>query len=48
MPGLDGLEVTRLLAGPGVAEPQRVVIVTTFDDDAYFREAIASGTTGSC
>ena len=46
MPGLDGLEVTRLLAGHGVADPLRVVIVTTFDDDASFREAIANGASG--
>ena len=30
MPGKDGLEVTRAVAGPGVADPLRVVIVTTF------------------
>jgi DNA-binding NarL/FixJ family response regulator len=35
MPGLDGIEVTRALAGPGVADPLRVVIVTTFDTDEY-------------
>jgi CheY-like chemotaxis protein len=29
MPKLDGLEATRLLAGPGVADPLRVVVVTT-------------------
>lgn len=28
MPGMDGIEVTRALAGPGVADPLKVVIVT--------------------
>jgi DNA-binding NarL/FixJ family response regulator len=30
MPRLDGIDVTRALAGPGIADPLRVVIVTTF------------------
>lgn len=46
MPKLDGLEATRLLAGPGVAEPLRVVIVTTFDLDDYVYGALRSGATG--
>ena len=29
MPGLDGIEATRQLAGPDVAEPQAVVVITT-------------------
>ena len=40
MPELDGLEATRLLAGPGVADPIPVVVVTTFDLDEYVRVAI--------
>ena len=35
MPRLDGLEVTRRLAGPGVEDPIRVIVVTTFDLDEY-------------
>lgn len=35
MPRRDGLEVTRLLAGPDAEEPMRVVVVTTFDLDEY-------------
>lgn len=31
MPGLNGIDVTRALAGPEVANPLRVVVVTTFD-----------------
>ncbi|NBE98374.1 response regulator transcription factor [Nonomuraea sp. KC401] len=46
MPKLDGLEVTRVLAGPGVENPFRVVIVTTFDLDEYVYGALRSGATG--
>ncbi|WP_344472725.1 response regulator transcription factor [Nonomuraea monospora] len=46
MPKLDGLEVTRVLAGPGVENPLRVVIVTTFDLDEYVYGALRSGATG--
>ncbi len=46
MPGLDGLEVTRLLAGPTVAAPVRVVVVTTFDHDEYVYAALRGGACG--
>jgi DNA-binding NarL/FixJ family response regulator len=46
MPGLDGLEVTRLLSGPGVIDPFRVVIVTTFDQDDYVEGALRGGACG--
>ena len=46
MPRLDGIEVTRALAGPGVAEPLRVVIVTTFDLDEYVYGALRAGAVG--
>lgn len=46
MPHLDGLEVTRLLAGPGVAQPLRVVVVTTFDLDEYVHTALQHGAAG--
>lgn len=46
MPGLDGLEVTRALAGPGVREPMRVVVVTTFGDDDYVDTALDNGAHG--
>jgi DNA-binding NarL/FixJ family response regulator len=46
MPGLDGLEVTRLLAGPGVANPMQVVVVTTFDVDQYVHTALHNGACG--
>ncbi|ASU84321.1 DNA-binding response regulator [Nocardiopsis gilva YIM 90087] len=46
MPGLDGLEVTRRLAGPGVADPLKVVVVTTFDLDEYVHAALEGGAVG--
>ncbi len=46
MPGKDGLEVTRVLAGPGVPDPLRVVIVTTFDLDEYVYGALRAGAVG--
>ncbi|MFJ1757384.1 response regulator [Kitasatospora sp. NPDC088134] len=46
MPRVDGLELTRLLAGPGVAVPLRVVVVTTFDLDEYVHAALRNGAAG--
>ena len=46
MPGLDGLELTRHLAGPGVGEPMRVIVVTTFDLDEYVHTALRDGACG--
>jgi DNA-binding NarL/FixJ family response regulator len=46
MPRLDGIEVTRALAGPGVADPLKVVIVTTFDLDEYVYGALRAGAVG--
>ncbi|MFI0449495.1 response regulator [Actinomadura sp. 6N118] len=46
MPKMDGLAATRLLAGPDVAEPLRVVIVTTFDMDEYVYGALRGGAAG--
>ncbi|CAM3666580.1 response regulator transcription factor [Nocardiopsis rhodophaea] len=46
MPGLDGLEVTRRLAGPGAADPLKVVVVTTFDLDDYVHAALEGGAVG--
>ncbi|MBN6051632.1 response regulator transcription factor [Nonomuraea sp. RK-328] len=46
MPRLDGVAVTRALAGPGVPDPLRVVVVTTFDLDAYVHGALLGGAAG--
>ncbi|WP_225850895.1 response regulator transcription factor [Streptomyces sp. HPF1205] len=46
MPRLDGIDVTRALAGPGIADPLRVVIVTTFGLDEYVHGALQAGALG--
>jgi DNA-binding NarL/FixJ family response regulator len=46
MPRLDGIEATRRLAGPDVAEPVKVVILTTFDLDEYVFAALKAGASG--
>lgn len=45
MPRMDGLEVTRALAG-GRSEPMNVVVVTTFNQDDYVRDALRFGACG--
>lgn len=46
MPNLDGVEATRLLAGPDVEDPFAVVVITTFDTDAYVTGALRAGAKG--
>ncbi|AQT75066.1 MULTISPECIES: response regulator [Streptomyces] len=46
MPVLDGLEATRLVAGPGVPDPLAVVVITTFDLDEYVYGALRAGARG--
>lgn len=46
MPRLDGLELTRQLAGMEVADPLRVIVVTTFDLDEYVYTALRNGACG--
>ncbi|MER7370416.1 response regulator transcription factor [Nonomuraea wenchangensis] len=46
MPGANGIEVTRALAGPGVPSPLRVVVVTTFGLDEYVHGALRGGAVG--
>ena len=46
MPRLNGLEATRALAGPDVADPMAVVVVTTFDLDDYVYGALQAGARG--
>ncbi|MFI1017122.1 response regulator [Streptomyces sp. NPDC020965] len=44
MPGMDGIEATRLItAGPA---PTRVLVLTTFDDDEYVYGALRAGASG--
>ncbi|MFG6194576.1 response regulator [Nonomuraea sp. JJY05] len=46
MPVLDGIGATRLLAGAGVADPVKVLVVTTFNLDEYVYEALRAGASG--
>ncbi len=46
MPRMNGLEVTRLLTGPGVEDPVKVIVVTTFDLDEYVHTALRNGACG--
>jgi DNA-binding NarL/FixJ family response regulator len=46
MPRLDGLRATELLAGPEVADPLRVVVVTTYDVDENVYAALLAGACG--
>ncbi len=46
MPGMDGIEATRKLAGPDVDDPVAVVVITTFDLDEYVHQALKAGARG--
>jgi DNA-binding NarL/FixJ family response regulator len=49
MPGMDGIEATRQLAGPGHGAPGdalRILILTTFDLDEYVYDALRAGASG--
>lgn len=46
MPQMDGIEATRQIAGPDVAEPLAVVVITTFDLDEYVYGALKAGARG--
>jgi DNA-binding NarL/FixJ family response regulator len=46
MPEVDGIEATRQLAGPDVADPLAVVVITTFDLDEYVHGALKAGARG--
>ncbi|GLY98577.1 response regulator transcription factor [Actinoplanes sp. NBRC 103695] len=46
MPILDGIKATRLLAGAGIAQPVKVLVVTTFNLDEYVYEALRAGASG--
>lgn len=46
MPVADGIAATRELAGPGVADPMPVVVITTFDLDEYVYAALRAGARG--
>lgn len=46
MPRLDGIAATRALAGPDVADPLAVVVITTFDLDEHVHDALRAGARG--
>jgi DNA-binding NarL/FixJ family response regulator len=45
MPALDGIQATRLLLSR-LADPPRVLVVTTFENDEYVYEALRAGASG--
>lgn len=46
MPEMDGIQATRLLAGPDVTDPLAIVVITTFDLDEYVHGALKAGARG--
>ena len=46
MPGTDGIEATRRLAGPDVDDPLAIIVITTFDLDEYVHGALKAGARG--
>ena len=46
MPVMDGIAATRQLAGPGVEEPIKILILTTFGLDEYVVESLRAGASG--
>lgn len=46
MPGMDGLEATRILTGPDAKHPVKVIVITTFDLDEYVFAALRAGAAG--
>jgi len=46
MPGMDGLEATRLIVADDALKSVRIVILTTFDLDEYVFEALRVGASG--
>jgi DNA-binding NarL/FixJ family response regulator len=45
MPAIDGIQATRHLVGQGRDAP-RVLVITTFENDAYVYEALRAGASG--
>src|SRR4051794_7889158 len=46
MPLMDGIEVTARLAGAGVANPAKILVVTNFNVDKYVYAALKAGASG--
>ena len=45
MPGMDGLEATRILVGDASVR-SRILMLTTFDSDSYLFDALSAGASG--
>ena len=46
MPEMDGIEATRILAGPQADAPFAIVMITTYDLDEYVYNALKAGARG--
>ncbi|MFB7476544.1 response regulator [Kitasatospora sp. NPDC056184] len=46
MPRLNGIEATRQLLADRSAEPPKVVVITTFENDGYVTAALGAGASG--
>ena len=46
MPEMDGIEATRILAGPQAETPVAIVMITTYDLDEYVYNALRAGARG--
>ena len=46
MPGLDGIEATRIIAGDEELSAVKVLILTTFETDEHVAEALRAGASG--
>jgi DNA-binding NarL/FixJ family response regulator len=46
MPLLNGIQATRRLAGPDAVDPPKILVVTTFNVDAYVYDAFRAGASG--
>ncbi len=46
MPEMDGLEATRIITADPALESVRILVLTTFDLDAYVHEALRAGASG--
>ncbi|MYY08491.1 response regulator [Streptomyces sp. SID4919] len=46
MPGIDGIRATERIVGAPGAAPPRVLVVTTFENDAFVYEALRAGASG--
>ena len=46
MPEMDGIEATRILAGPQSESPFAIVVITTYDLDEYVFNALRAGARG--